>query len=88
MKKVKVGDVWSRNGNDRKFLVREIRDKCALIEEIADIQGNSFLRDFDYMNENYTKMDPVLCIECGTAKARRDNTTEYAFGLKCWSCYE
>ena len=48
--------------------------------------GDTFHREVWYIEENYERVNPVICKKCGTARAHLNEDGVFARGLRCWSC--
>ncbi len=87
---VAKGQIWLRKSMDQYIIVvgylgrHQWNIRC--IAGIDVFFGNSTIGD-DWFLDHCTRFHPVLCIRCGTARARLTPAgRQYAKGLLCWSC--
>jgi len=90
--KIRTGQIWKRKGLDRYHrILRRNHDYdnkgFDMIHMHGPLMSEEMFRESSYINESYELVDPVMCQQCGTARARMGDDAEFAKGLLCWSCF-
>lgn len=84
------GQIWKRKSFDQYIVITSKSKKSMFsakcIAGSDPFSGYTKLGDH-WFPEHCNMVYPVLCIKCGTARARLNLTgRQYAKGLLCWSC--
>ncbi len=85
---VKKGQIWKRNEEDRYYLITQKEGSEYHLKHIGGSENLGHLwRDERRMTQVYTLIKPVICLKCGTSRARLTPAGKHhAKGLMCWSC--
>ena len=89
--KLEIGQVWKITGWDRYWRVATEHGPHDFVLTILFPYDTDtwpdIIRSANCIASDFELVDDILCVECGTARARYNLNVEVANGLKCWSCH-